>query len=564
MKKLFSIFLLFILFFGLSFTNKFSVLISFSLFLILFVAYMFITSKKSKFDIVTLSYVGFSIAFAIYAQTAILMIHKMSFSIITIIFLFIITPSFFLLGYKTALSFHCLINSIFPSKNEIHDKCTDIGCSIVIATRNEPFDVCKMTFDSAYTLDYPANLKEIIIVDNSDLTNKDFLAWQEYVSKKNGKDGIKCKFIHRDGTQGFKPRNLDIATENICFDYILFLDADSTLPSNALKVGLNEFKKNNKLGFVSFLIESTNYEVNLVTKVASIFQNTIRYLNEFTGKYGYCNYQGHNGIWSKKAIKAISKWEEYHKSQVMITEDVAASFRCYKAGFISKSIFLKTGEWVPTSLQEFEKMWLRWSFGGMQVMGEYMSKIVHSKKLSFRIKLDMLYLIFKVVASGFPFFALIVVIFPNKNPAFILTTNVTLAPLIILSIWYYFYGYVKGNFFSKLLQIYIAMFMLSSFVFWCGIKSEINYYLNKSQGWKPTNKSFEDSQSWVKIILNNIGKLSFSIIGLTVACFSAFRLYGDNEYYMYLLCMVPSILLFLNTILCVIVLGKSSTTYHQS
>lgn len=119
---------------------------------------------------------------------------------------------------------------------------------------------------------------------------------------KHMSDGIVCKFIHRNGVEGFKPRNLDIAMENVSFDYVLFLDADSTLPENALKVGLSEFKKDSKLGFISFLIESTNYSTNLVTKVASIFQNTIRYFNEFVGKYGYCNYQGHNGIWNKKHL----------------------------------------------------------------------------------------------------------------------------------------------------------------------------------------------------------------------------------------------------------------------
>ncbi|MDE4972076.1 glycosyltransferase family 2 protein, partial [Francisella tularensis subsp. holarctica] len=81
-----------------------------------------------------------------------------------------------------------------------------------------------------------------------------------------------------------------------------------------LKLALPEFKKNSKLGFVRFLIESTNYSTNLVSKVASIFQNTISYFNEFVGKYGYCNYQGHNGIRSRKALEAPSKWEEYYRS----------------------------------------------------------------------------------------------------------------------------------------------------------------------------------------------------------------------------------------------------------
>ena len=527
------------------------------LLLFCFVFYLFITSKSRKFNFITIIYVALSFAFVVCATKVLLSVDYVTHPFISILILFILLPTFFLLGYRIILSIHCFIDSLLASKKTFVEQAAELECSIVITTRNEPFDVCKLTFDSAYNLDYPKEKLEIVVVDNSDLSHQDFVRWQQYVNQHNILDGISYKFIHRSGTEGFKPRNLDIAMQHVCFDYVLFLDADSTLPENALKVALPEFKQNSKLGFVSFLIESTNYSTNLVTKVASIFQNTIRYFNEFVGKYGYCNYQGHNGIWSRKALEATSKWEEYHRSQVMVTEDIAAGFRCYEAGFISKPVFLKTGEWVPTSLKEFEKMWLRWSFGGMQVMHKYISNIISSSNLCFRVKLDMLYLLFKVVASGFPIFALLLVFFPRSNSAFVSIVNVTLVPLLILSFWYYLYGDVKGSFLSKISQIYMAMFMLSSFVFWCGIKAEINYYFNKPQGWKPTSKVFDKVEGWTKVIYDNIGKLSFSVFGLIVAVYSVCKFYSQPDFYMYLLCMLPSILLFLNTVLCIMVLGRA-------
>ena len=519
---------------------------------------MYVTSKNRRdISFLTVVYVFFSFIFVAYAISIMLDNSFLERPFVTIIILSIILPTFFLLGYRITLSIHCFIDSVFFSNKPLELESVNLGCSIVITTRNEPFDVCKMTFDSAYELDYPDELKEIIVVDNSELSHDDFAKWQSYVNSKNVFDGLRCKFIHRNGTEGFKPRNLDIAMQNIKFDYVLFLDADSTLPSNTLNVGLPEFIRNPKLGFVSFLIESTNYSMNLVTKVTSIFQNTIRYFNEFVGKHGYCNYQGHNGIWNIKALEATSKWEEYYRGQVMVTEDIAAGFRCYEAGFVSKPVFLKTGEWVPTSLKEFEKMWLRWSFGGMQVMHKYLGNIIRSQNLSFRVKLDMLYLLFKVVASGFPFFALLLVMFPRNNPSFVAMVDFTLVPLLILSVWYYMRGYIKGGFFSKIWQIYIAMFMLSSFVFWCGIKAEINYFLNKSQCWKPTSKVFEKTDSWSAVLYDNSGKLIFSSVGLVFAVISIFRLFPSDDFVLYLLCMVPSILLFLNTILCVFILGRA-------
>ncbi|MDE5020860.1 glycosyltransferase family 2 protein, partial [Francisella tularensis subsp. holarctica] len=79
----------------------------------------------------------------------------------------------------------------------------------VITTRNEPFDVCKLTFYSAYIIYYTAKKLEIVVVDNIDLSHKDFARWQQYVNKHNMLEGISCKFIQRNGTEGFKPRNLD-------------------------------------------------------------------------------------------------------------------------------------------------------------------------------------------------------------------------------------------------------------------------------------------------------------------------------------------------------------------
>lgn len=556
MKKILVILLSLAFLYALSFAQEIFAATTLLFLLLGFLIFLYLTSKSKKIDLITAIYVVLSFIFVMYVLKAFLEVDYASHPFLSLLILIVLLPTFFLLGYRIILSIHCFFDSFatnkIPSSNSYNP-----GCSIVITTRNEPFDVCKLTFDSAYALDYEANKKELVIVDNSDLSHQDLKKWREYVLEHNMAEGVSCKFIHRNGVEGFKPRNLDIAMTSVKFDYVLFLDADSTLPENALKVGLAEFDKNPKLGFVSFLIESTNYATNLVTKAASIFQNTIRYFNEFIGKSGYCNYQGHNGIWSKKALLAVSKWEEYHKSQVMITEDIAAGFRCYEAGFTSKPVFLKTGEWVPSSLKEFEKMWLRWSFGGMQVMHKYMTNIISSSNIYFRVKLDMLYLLFKVVVSGFPIFALLLVIFPKSNPGFVLVVNLTLVPLLILSFWYYLHGDIKGNFFSKTFQIYVAMFMLSSFVFWCGIKAEINYYLNKSQGWKPTSKSYDSVEGWPQVIYANLGKLSFSVIGLIIAIVSAYRLHSQYDYYMYLLCMLPSMLLFLNVILCVIILGKS-------
>ncbi|APC97633.1 glycosyltransferase [Francisella frigiditurris] len=565
MKKVTLIFLFILLGFFLSYFDYIYIYTLLVSTLSVFLIYIFSISKKSqskKNKLTTFVYILFSYSFTNLAILEILKVNYANNGFTSIIIVTLLLPTLFLLSYRIILASHGLYESIFGFNDRYYipdlDNKPTKGCSIVITTRNEPFEVCKMTFDSAHDLDYPVELKEIIVVDNSDLEFKDLNKWKEYVNKHKEIYGDnKCKFIHRNGVEGFKPRNLDIAIDNVIFNYVLFLDADSTLPKQALNVGMKEFEKVEKLGFVSFLIQSTNYEVNLMTRVTSIFQNTIRYFNEFTGKYGYCNFQGHNGIWSKEALDKTDPWEEYYRGEVMVTEDIAAGFRCYEAGFESKPIFLKTGEWMPTSLKEFERMWLRWSFGGMQVMHKHIKRMLSSSNVTFRVKLDMLYLLFKIAVSGFPFLALLVVAFPRNDLGLAILINLTLLPLIILSIWYYFYGELKGNIFSKIWQIYISNFMLSSFVFWCGIKAEINFYLKKPQGWKPTCKKQVKDDTWSVILRQHVGKILFSSFGLLVAIFSIIRYFDSNDFSIYMFSMIPSILLFLNTILCVLILGKS-------
>ena len=256
----------------LSLVSKFTLIIILLSMLFCFIAYMYFTSKKTENNKLTFLYVSISFLFVSYVLNCILGANYSTHPFSTILVLGVIAPTFFLLGYRIILSIHCFIDSIISSnKQKDFTESSGIGCSIVLATRNEPFDVCKMTFDSAYALDYPSDLREIIIVDNSDLTHHDFAKWRDYVNNHNMVDGIKCVFIHREGTDGYKPRNLDIAVQNTNFEYVLFLDADSTLPANTLKVGMHEFIKDKRVGFVSFLIESTNYHMNLVTKVTSIF-----------------------------------------------------------------------------------------------------------------------------------------------------------------------------------------------------------------------------------------------------------------------------------------------------
>lgn len=513
------------------------------------VIYMIISFLCSLFTV--------SVITAVSHQGAIIHDNYFIYDIGLFIAIFLL-PMTFLLYYRLVLALHSVIRTL-PPEPLISDQRPKQGCSIIIATRNEPFEVCKMTFDSAHALEYPNELKEIIIVDNSDLDFAELEQWREYVIAHQVIYGDRCHFIHRNGTEGFKPRNLDIAMEHVSFDHVMLLDADSTLPKHALKAGMQAFDGDKNLGFVTFMLKSTNQDVNIMSRIGAVFQNMIRYLNDFTGHYGYCNFQGHNAIWAKTALDKVCPWLETHRGEVMVTEDIAAAFRSYEAGFYSKPIFIETGEWVPTSLREFESMWIRWSFGGMQVMSKYMRNIVNSDKIGFKVKLDMLYLIFKMAASCFPILAMLCVIFPQKNPWLVTLVCLTLIPSIIFSMGYYRHCSDRQQpWWRNITDTYAAFFVLSSFVSWCCIKAEINYYTRKAQGWKPTSKKREASERWIDIIRHHWGKIIFCLVGISFMIASIITYWHSGHITQYMLYMLPSALFFVNTLLCLMIFGKTN------
>ena len=485
--------------------------------------------------------------------------HKDSFYAIGQILGLFLLPTTFLLYYRMILAFHCVFHKLPPAP-AVDDQQNLPGCSIILSTRNEPFDVCKMTLDSATKLKYAQDLKEIIVIDNSDTSFNDYLKWKRYVeAQQKLNNGCIYKFIHRDGTDGFKPKNLDIAMRYVSFDYIMFLDADSTVLENTLLQAMPEFQRDEKLGFLTLMLKSTNSKANFFSKICSIFQNMIRYLNEFNGQFGYCNFQGHNAIWAKKALDKIGPWLETHRGETMVIEDVAAAFRCYANGFYSKSVFIDSGEWVPMSLKEFESMWMRWSYGGMQIFSKYMFKICKSRQVGLKVKLDMLYLIFKMAASLFPILSLLCVIFPQSSPLLIILVLLTLLPSTVFMVSHYVnigLGYEKFTF-KAVIDLYLAFFVLSTFVLWCSIKAEINYYLRKKQGWKPTSKSQDSSDTWWYIIKRNYGKILFSLIGVGFYINSLITISSWGNSWVYVVYMIPSILFFLNTLLAIIIFGKS-------
>ncbi|MFA5388800.1 MAG: glycosyltransferase family 2 protein [Candidatus Omnitrophota bacterium] len=283
--------------------------------------------------------------------------------------------------------------------------------TVQIPIKNENFDILKITIDSALALEYPKSKIEFQIIDNSTkIDTRDYVKTKEYAEKNN------IVFIHRDGAEGWKARNLNIGMQSARGEYFLILDTDSTVPSAALLDSIPEFFQEKKLGFVQFKLKTTNPDYNDITKVVNFNQTLDTEQQVVRHKYGFTTFLGHNGIWSKKALEKIGGWEE------TTSEDLATSINGRLAGYDGKFLlYISSGEYAPENIHEFYKQRRKWAFGTTLLLFKKTKSIILSKNLSFGEKFDLMLRLttFISIAAIVPFTFFLLLSFNNPVLPFI-------------------------------------------------------------------------------------------------------------------------------------------------
>jgi cellulose synthase/poly-beta-1,6-N-acetylglucosamine synthase-like glycosyltransferase len=434
--------------------------------------------------------------------------------------------------------------------------------AIIIPSYNEPFEVAKMTFDSAVNMKYKG-YKEIIVVDNSTQTNKyDFLAWKNYVdSFGDNYSNIKARFIFNDSKKGLKPGNLDIGQEYIEeAEYVIFLDVDSTFPhnENIIDKSILEFNKDKSLGWIQFLTKSTNHNFNKCSRSIGIFQNLLRLTCYFRSLGGFTLFYGHNAIWKKSCLLRLGPWLEFHRGQIMVTEDILKSILAYKEGYYGKSIPIETGEWVPNSLRALECMWQRWTYGTCQIIGKYFFLILKSKQMTFLEKYDLLHSIFLywAYAITYPLAILYQLLLPPETSwVFILIFCILPQVFSGITIYKHNIKYQNNSSLQKLINFYVGTFIISGFVIIVQLKGTYNYLLNKPQGWKVTAKGIENSESIISMFKKYSLYIAFSLLMLLSSFISWYINFGNQ--WVKLINYFPVIFISINLLLSIFIYGKS-------
>jgi len=353
--------------------------------------------------------------------------------------------------------------------------------TVQIPIRNEPFDIVKMTLDSALAIDYPRDRIEIQVIDNSDRPD-------QYARAKAYAEAHGAIFIHRDGTEGFKAGNLNLGMRTARGSHFLVLDADSTVELAVLLKAMPEFRNNPLLGYVQLCITTTNESYNGITKIVAMGMRGYHRLYEtLMNDQGFVKFDGHNGIITREALETIGGWQKE------VSEDLATALKIRMAGYQSKYVpYVVTGEEAPTTFHELMKQQRKWSFGTTKILFEQAGTILRSKALSWFEKADILLQMAGYLTTALGFVLIFAYIqFPVMGAVIILVSPYV--PLIIAN-WRHKRDLVGQFAFTTMV---FSALMPTLFV---GV---FNYFIGRKEGFRITTKGGATNLGFFTLIRRN-------------------------------------------------------------
>lgn len=265
--------------------------------------------------------------------------------------------------------------------------------TILIATFNERF-VIGNTIDAIKSIDYPRHKIQVIVADDSDDITCDII--DERIGQLRSL-GIESIVSRRKNRQNFKAGALNHACRHIRGEYVLLLDADSTVPSDVLSRGVTVLEHDPLISFVSFRVGHYNRDQNLTTRLFALSLDT----GDAYGKMGAYrldlpfSFQGGFTLISKEALEAVGYW-----SNGTTVEDADLSVKLYASG--RKGVYLSDVRIFsedPSSLGVWKNQAARVSQGWAACLRNHFNEIMTTCELSPAKKLGLMLVLLSPFAS---------------------------------------------------------------------------------------------------------------------------------------------------------------------
>jgi len=292
---------------------------------------------------------------------------------ISLVILFIFGSHGFIMLY-----YHNKYDSNNPKEKK--DFVPDKKVTIQLPLYNEKF-VVERLIDSICEIDYPKNLLEIQVLDDSTDETSNLVA--QLVANKQA-DGFDIQHVRRESRKGYKAGALKEGMKIAKGDYIAIFDADF-VPKKDFLIKTLKYFNDDKIGLVQTRWEHLNEDFSLLTKVQAlaldghfVIEQSVRNKAGF-----FIQFNGTGGIWKKACIEDAGNWEAD-----TLTEDMDLSYRAQLKGW--KFIYLKdftTPSELPLDMSAFKAQQFRWTKGAIETAKKILPMVWKSDQ-PLRVKLQ--------------------------------------------------------------------------------------------------------------------------------------------------------------------------------
>lgn len=298
-----------------------------------------------------------------------------------------IALNLFILLFETITAFYgiylfihtALVFSERKSRPEPFTLHSEPLVSLIIPTFNPNLYALETNLFNIANLSYKN--KEVFITDNSD--NKEVIQGLENLCKR-----FNVQLIHRDGLQGFKAKNLNNALEQIKGKYFIIIDTDQSLKESSIEKFLYEFEStnDNKLAFVQGRFQIMNANTVIRTSIAILYTFFYDVISLAKSNTRAVLFNGSSGCFKTEIVRSIEGFPEN-----CYTEDIAISnellLRGYNSIYLNESV---TTALVPWKLKTLLSSFWRWTHGGTSCLTLYGRRIISSKDISVKRKIELI------------------------------------------------------------------------------------------------------------------------------------------------------------------------------
>lgn len=249
---------------------------------------------------------------------------------------------------------------------------------------------------------------EVVVIDDSDdgETGRKLKAWRDHPN---------VKVIHRNSRRGWKAGalNTGLGQMDPRSTHVLVLDADFIPPSDLLERFLLRFTDEKIAAVQGYQKHDLNAEENWITKGIRVLFS-MDYIVEFHAKKRmglFVQLTGSVYMIRTDVLRRLKYTDD-------ITEDWNLTLRLYEEGYkiIYDSTLAVSGE-CPSTLIRFLKQRTRWAEGHTRNFRRHFWKVLKSKSITLREKIDFLFIgsayLNSILVAIFTFAGLLTVLFPN-------------------------------------------------------------------------------------------------------------------------------------------------------